>query len=52
VNKDRFLTVRWNNLLALVLGALYVAYTVLALATSVMSNVAGFIGVMIIGVLY
>ena len=52
MNKARFLTVRWNNLLALGLGAVFVAFFVVALATSVMSDLAGFIGTMIIGVLY
>lgn len=52
MNKKKTLTARWNNLLALGMGALYVAFFVIALATSVMSNLAGFIGVMIIGVLY
>ncbi len=52
MKKERTLTVRWNNWLALGLGALFVAYTVVALGTSVMSDLAGFIGVMILGVLY
>lgn len=52
MDKERFLTVRWNNLLALGLGAFFAAFVAVALATTVMSDLAGFIGTMIIGVLY
>lgn len=50
--KDRALTVRWNNLLALGLGVPALAFAGVALFTSVMSDLAGFIGLVIIGVLY
>jgi hypothetical protein len=52
MTKERFLTVRWNNLLTLVLGLLFLAYAAVALSTSVSSSLAGFIGLAVIGVLY
>lgn len=50
--KDRFLTVRWNNLLTLGLGIPALAYGVVALSTSLASELGGFIGMVVIGVLY
>ena len=52
MNKERYPTVRWNNLLALGLGIPALAYAVVVLTTSVLSDVAGFIGLVVIGVLY
>ena len=52
MTKARFLTVRWNNLLALGLGIPALAYAVVILTTSVLSDLAGFIGLVVIGVLY
>jgi hypothetical protein len=52
MTKEKFLTVRWNNLLSLGLGILVLIYAVLALSTSVASRMAGFIGLVVIGVLY
>ena len=52
MTKEKFLTVRWNNLLALGLGLPALAYAVVVLSTSVLSDVAGFIGIVVIGVLY
>jgi hypothetical protein len=50
--KDRFLTVRWNNLLSLGLGILVLTYAAVALSTSLASELGGFIGLVVIGVLY
>ena len=50
--KDRFLTVRWNNLLTLGLGLPALAYAAVALSTSLASGLSGFIGLVVIGVLY
>ena len=50
--KDRFLTVRWNNLLTLGLGIPALIYAAVALATSLASDLVGFIGLVVIGVLY
>lgn len=52
MNKERFLTVRWNNLLALGLGIPTLAYAAVALSTSLASELGGFIGLVVIGVLY
>jgi hypothetical protein len=52
MNKEKFLTVRWNNGLALGLGLAVVAYAALALSTSLASDLGGFIGMVVIGVLY
>ena len=52
MTKGKFLTVRWNNLLSLGLGIPALVYAVLVLSTSVLSDVAGFIGLVVIGVLY
>jgi hypothetical protein len=52
MNKEKFLTVRWNNGLALGLGIPTVVYAVVALSTSLASTLGGFIGLVVIGVLY
>jgi hypothetical protein len=50
--KERFLTVRWNNLLTVGMGIPTVAYAAAALFTSALSGLAGFIGFVVIAVLY
>lgn len=52
MTKEDFLTVRWNNVLMLGLGLLVVVFAAVALVTPLMSDLAGFIGTGIIGVLY
>jgi hypothetical protein len=52
MTKERFLTVRWNNLLSLGLGIPALIYVVVVLSTSVLSDSASFIGLAVIGVLY
>ena len=52
MNRQAFLSVRWNNLLSLALGVPALAYAGVALSTSLRSSLAGFIGVVAIGVLY
>jgi hypothetical protein len=52
MNKEKFLTVRWNNLLALGLGIPALLYAVVALSKSLASGLGGFIGLVVIGVLY
>jgi len=52
VTKEKFLTVRWNNLLSLGLGIPALIYVIVILSTSVLSDSAGFIGLVVIGVLY
>ena len=52
MTKDDFLTVRWNNLLALGMGFIPLIYVVVAFSTSVWSVRGGLIGLAVIGVLY
>ena len=52
MTKEKFLTVRWNNLLSLGLGIPVLIYAVIVLYTSVLSESAGFIGLVVFGVLY
>ncbi len=52
MTKERFLTVRWNNLLSLGLGLVLLIYVVVVLSTSVLSDMAAFIGLVVLGVLY
>ena len=52
MTKERFLTVRWNNILTVGLGIPTLIYAIVILSTSVLSDLAGFIGLVVIGVLY
>ena len=52
MTKERFLTVRWNDILMLGLGLPALAYAAVALSTSIASGWPGFLGMVIIGVLY
>lgn len=48
----RYLTVGWNNLLAMGLGLVTVAFAVVALTSTTFSDRAGFIGIATIGAVY
>jgi hypothetical protein len=50
--KEEFLTVRWNNVLTLGIGLIFVLYAVLASSVLEMSDSAAFIGLQIIGAVY
>ena len=52
MTKEKFLTVRWNNLLSLVLGIPGLIYIVIAFSTPLWTTMGGLIGLSIIGVLY
>ena len=52
MTKERFLTVRWNNLLSLGLGLPALVYVVVAFSTSLWMSRGGLIGLSIVGVLY
>jgi hypothetical protein len=52
MTKEKFLTVRWNNLLALGVGLIPLIYVVVAFSTSVWSVRGGLIGLAVIGALY
>jgi hypothetical protein len=52
MTKEKFLTVRWNNMLTLGLGLPALIYAGVVLSTSLISDKAGFIGLVVIGVVY
>ena len=52
MTKEKFLTKRWNNWLTLALGLPTLIYGTVVLSTSVLSDFWGFIGMVIIGVVY
>ena len=52
MTKEKFLTVRWNNILTLALGIPTLLYIVFAISTPVLSDSAAFIGLFLIGVVY
>jgi hypothetical protein len=52
MNKEKYLTVRWNNLLTLLLGLPALGYIYAAFINGFWSGRGGMIGLAIIGVLY
>ena len=52
MTKDEFLTVRWNNVLALGIGLVFVIYAVVAWSTSVLLESVAFAGLVLVGVVY
>ena len=52
MTKEEFLTVRWNNLLALGLGLPALIYVIVALSTSIWMGRNGMIVLELIGALY
>ena len=52
MTKDKFLTVRWNNLLTLALGLPAIIYIIASFLTLNWSTKGGLIGLSIVGVLY
>ena len=50
--KEEFLTLRWNNILTLGLGLIILIYIYVVLSTSVLSDVAAFIGLVLLGAIY
>jgi len=52
MNKDKFLTVRWNNLLMLGLGIPALIYVTVVFFSSILSDKVGFFGIVVIGVIY
>jgi hypothetical protein len=52
MTKEKFLTVRWNNILTLALGIPTLLYIVFVLTTPVLSDKVAFIGLALIGVVY
>ena len=52
MTKAEFLTVRWNNILTLGLGLILLIYVAVVISTSVLSDMAAFIGLVVFGVVY
>lgn len=52
MTKDKFLTVRWNNLLSVALGIPALLYVVYALSDLVWTELSGLIWLAVIGALY
>jgi hypothetical protein len=52
MTKKEFLTVRWNNVLALGIGLVFVIYAVIARSTLELSDSTAFSGLVIFGVVY
>jgi hypothetical protein len=52
MTRGRFLTARWNNLLSLGVGLPALAYAMVALSAPALSGLGGFIGMVIVGVVY
>jgi len=52
MTKEQFLTLRWNNTLTLGIGLIMLIYVGLVLSTSVLSDLAAFIGLALIGAVY
>ena len=50
--KEEFLTTRWNNVLTIGLGLVFVIYAVVVWSTAVLSDSAAFIGLVVIGAVY
>jgi len=51
-SRDRFLTVRWNNLLTLALGVPALVFAFVALTTDMFSDQAAFIGLVVVSAFY
>ena len=52
MDKEKYLTVGWNNLLTVVLGLPLLIYTAVFSFTPVLSDKFGFFGMVAIGVFY
>ena len=51
-NRERFLTARWNNILALSLGLPALVFALVALTTDTFSDLAAFIGLVVVSAFY
>jgi len=52
MTKDKYLALRWNNILTLGFGLIMLAYVAFVMSTSVLSDVAAFFGLVLIGAVY
>ena len=52
MTREKFLTLRWNNILTLALGLPTVIYVIWAFSTGVWTTLGGMIGLSILGFIY
>ena len=52
LNKEKYMTARWNNILLVTLGIPIVIYGVIALSTDWLSDFVGFIVMVVAGAVY
>ena len=52
MTKEDFFTLRWNNILTLGLGLIMLIYIYFVLSTSILSDFAAFIGLVLLGAIY
>jgi len=52
MNKEKFLTIQWNNILSLGLGLPIIIYGYIMLNSASKIGFSGFLGLVIIGVVY
>lgn len=52
MNRDRLLTIRWNNLLTIGLGIPTLGYIVYAFSSPLWTTRGGLVGLAVLGVLY
>ncbi|MGD9093799.1 MAG: hypothetical protein PVF74_13195 [Anaerolineales bacterium] len=52
MKKEQLLTVRWNNLLTLGLGLIILLYAYFVFTSSALSEIATFIGLVVLGAFY
>ena len=52
ITKEAFLTVRWNNLLSIILGLPGLAFILYAFSNATWTSLGGMIGLSAIGVVY
>ena len=50
--KEKYLTARWNNILALGLGFIMLVYVAIVVSTTILSDFASFLGLAIIAAVY
>jgi ABC-type transport system involved in cytochrome bd biosynthesis fused ATPase/permease subunit len=52
MTKEKFLTLRWNNILTLGFGLIMLTYVGFVISASALSDVSAFIGLVLIGAVY
>ena len=52
MNKDKYLSIRWNNYLMIGLGVPALSYAAIFFFTSILSDKTGFFGMVAVGIIY